>query len=201
MLFFAFIIFAVSSWAAERSFLYDYDGNVILMRDGVGLTLKPDISIQQNDILKTDSNATADVLMNQLAGIRFYGDSECEFENIRTDSMYVVFNQGKAILNMKAMPTATVFSIETPTAVIKTDVLAQFSCVITEQDGKLITTVAIRKGSILVHVKSSESDINVLQNQALDISTDTFISAPRNVNEEEEKLLKSITSVIVSDEF
>ena len=184
----------------DKSLVYDYDGNVVLLRRGIGLPMKSDMLIQKNDILKTDTNGTVSVTMNQLSGIRFQTASECLFENIKSGGVHLNMSSGLALVNTKSMPTGGKFTLETPTTVITTDILTQFFCRIDGDGDNLSTLVAVRKGRVKAEVKSSGAEISVLENQALDIRPDTFITPPRPVSEEETKALFKINSVIINTE-
>lgn len=189
------------AWAdSEKSYLYDYEGNIVLMRNEAAQKLKSDTPIQKGDVLKTDTHGTADIIMNQLAGARIFGGSECLFENIRSSSSHLVFSQGQALFSLKPMPRAAVFNVETPVAIIHADIQTQFSCTINGEGPKTSTTILVKKGSLIVEVKSSGAQINVLQGQAVEISAETFISPPRATTAEEDKLLAKINSIIISDE-
>ena len=187
------------SWAEDRTFIYDYSGNVILRRNSVGQKLKPDIPIRQGDIVKTDINGTVDIVMNQLAGVRLSKGAECLFDNIGSSSTHLVLSEGHALLNLKPLLSGE-FSIETPTVVIQTNLASQFSCKINEDGNKTSTIIAVKKGRVEVQVKASGAAINLLQEQALEVSSGTFISAPHSITKEESDSLRQVNAIIISDE-
>jgi hypothetical protein len=183
---------------AAKSLVYDYDGNVVVMRDGIGQTLKSDFRLENGDVLKTDANGSIDILMNQLAGVRFQTASECVIVDTKTSSMHLQLNEGRALVNLKEMPNGGVFTMETPIAVIETNLITQFSCVVVNTEEQSSTVVAVRKGGLTVQVKSSGAEIRVLETQAVDINSNTFISPPRQMNEDEVKLLDKVNSIIIT---
>ena len=182
----------------DKSVVYDYDGNVILLRRGIGLTMKSDLLIKKNDILRTDSNGTVDIIMNQLAGIRFQTTSECLFDDIKSGSVHLTLYSGHALFNLKPMPSGGTFTLETPNAVITTNVLSQFLCNIEGEGDNAFTHIAVKRGRIAVQVKSSSAHISLLENQAVEIRPETFIVPPRTLSEEETKALFKINSVIIN---
>lgn len=200
----SFLLFnsiSLSLASADRTFLYDYEGNVIILRNNQGLALKSDIPILQKDILKTDVEGTADIIFNQLAGIRFYGNSECLFTDIQSSTTYLEMSQGFALCSLRAMPSGGDFRIETPTAIIVSDVLVRYSCRIENEGEKTKTTIAIKKGKLRVQIKSSHSTIDLLAGQGLDVTNDSFITSARDLTEDENKILFKTTAIVVSDEI
>lgn len=184
----------------DKSVVYDYDGNVILLRRSIGLAMRSDMPIKKNDILRTDSDGTVDIIMNQLVGIRFQAAAECLFDDIKSGSIHLTLNSGHALINLKPMPSGGTFTFETPDAVITTDVLSQFLCNIEGESDNAFTHIAVKRGRIAVQVKSSSADISLLENQAVEIRPETYITPPRTLSEEETKALFKINSVIISTE-
>ena len=195
-----FLIPNLAQAAADKSYIYDYDGNVVLVRRGVGITLRVDTVLENNDILKTDVDGKMDITMNQLAAARFYGSAECVLDNIQSGSTHLELNDGQGLFNLKASPSGGSFVVETKNIIATATLIAQFWCK-TEGDGNNVKTVfVVKKGQIQVTVKASGSTINVLEGQALNISSDNFISAPRNATEAESKTVRNINAIIIDSD-
>lgn len=186
--------------AADKSFIYDYDGNVILVRRGIGQPMKSDMQIKENDILRSDTNGSTDIIMNQLCGIRFQTATECVFEDIKSGSAHLTMSSGWALVNLKPMPSGGEFTLETPNVVITANLLTQFLCRIDGEEKEAATLVAVKKGRVTVRVKSSGASISVLGNQAVDVRPETFITPPRETTQEEAKMLFKVNSVIMVTE-
>ena len=139
--------------AEDKSIIYDYDGNVILIHRGLGQTLRSDMPFQPGDLLRTDVNGKADILMNQLAGVRFLGGSECSFVETKASSMHLKLESGQALVRLRSVPSGGEFILETPLATIQTRVPAQFSCKLEGEDEKSSMVVGVKKGNVEVRVK------------------------------------------------
>ena len=186
--------------AADKSYIYDYDGNVVLVRRGLGIKLKANMTLENNDVLKTDVDGKLDITMNQIAAASFFGSAECVLDNIQSGSTHLTLNNGQGLFNLKTSPSGGSFIVETQNATATATLLTQFLCKTETTGDKASSVFVVRKGQIQIIVKASGSTINVLEGQALDISLSNFISAPRNATEKEFNTVRGANSIIIDSD-
>jgi hypothetical protein len=168
---FAFSFFAVQPAFAqsEKAVVSNIQGLATLIRGGETLEVTPGLSCQKGDILKTGSDCTLDLAINDLAGCRVLASSECLIDNAKKESMQVKVNKGNVILNLEKLPAESTFQVETPTAVAAVRGTQFWGRVDLQQIENPVTTFAVREGSVRIFSKSFGESFTVNQGQAIDI--------------------------------
>src|SRR5690349_10658886 len=92
-------------------------GDVTVVRRGSFIPVVKDMEIRKDDLIRAAAGGTADVSLNNLAGCRVLGSTECAVEETAKENMRFNVTTGNVILNLQKLPSDSKFRIETPTAV------------------------------------------------------------------------------------
>ena len=165
-----YLIFCVPlAHAAEGCVINGFTGKIQVLREGVWMDLKEKEVLKTNDHLSTEADATLDMSMNDLAGIRILPRTEVEITGWKSDNMLLNLVKGNLIVNLKKLPADSNFHVETPTA-LATVRGTQFWGRLEENGETPVTTFAVRQGLVDVMYKVNFGRIYSLSpGQAVDL--------------------------------
>ncbi len=110
----------------------------------------------------------------------------------------MVVDKGAFVVNLKNPPAGSMFTIETPHAIVVAHGTAQFNGTVEVGEGKAKGThVALRKGVLDVTSKESTSGLRIQDGMAVDVMQGAFVPNVRNANPEEEAILRNVNRVPV----
>ncbi len=198
----ALLLLSSAVFAEEaKTIFYNFEGRVTLMRYGKGTPANFDLPFQTGDIFKIDTDSFLDITMHYLAAVKFEALSECRVVNASESEMHLDLKKGMAKANVKGLPTGTRFFLETPLGIAKVRELTPSQLAVwisKDKDGKMVCSFASKKGTLDIQAKTSSSTMVIYESQIIEIHEDGFVSAPRQVNEEEEKITDKISSVYIA---
>lgn len=197
------ILHGLVNASGETLSIFNYDGRVLVIRNGRTVQVELDMPCREKDILKVEAESWLDITMNKLVGVRFLADSECVIVNTNSGDMALKLNSGGAILNLKDLSEEdAAFRLETPAATAHANPGAQlqFWCKIEKTaDGNSTTTFSVKKGSITVGSDESPGAVSVLEGQSITVPVGSFLPSTRNATEEEQDAVRRASALYIPE--
>ena len=151
-------------------------GDPTIIRNGQEMPASVGMACEKGDVLKTTSQCQLDLSLNQVAGCRVLGSSECQIADAKASDMYLKVTDGNVILNLKKLPESCSFRVETPTAVAAVRGTQFWGRVDLQKIDNPVTTFAVREGSVEILAKSAAKSFTITPGQALDIPKDPQVT-------------------------
>jgi len=172
--------------AAEGCVVTGVLGDATVMRNDTEIAVQKGDSLMKGDLVKTSADGQMDMSMNDLAGCRMLPGSAVRVESWKSENMSLKVESGNVVLNLKELPKASSFKIETPAAVA-TVRGTQFWGRVNPSADSAVTTFAVRKGSVEISPVGGAQAMPVMleAGQAIDISTKESSYAVRDALPEE----------------
>lgn len=189
-----------ASRAAVRGIsVYNYDGNVSLIRGGRAVWLMFDIPCEKGDLIRTSPDAFFDIECYASVGCRFGAESECLIANTLRSNIVLELRKGTALVNMKSIERGAVFQIRTPLATATVQGTQFWVRAGTDPaTGKPKSTFSVRRGSILIRTERSGVTVTLPEGHSTDVDENTFAPNIRQMNDEEYKILDRVQTVLVT---
>ncbi len=144
-------------------------GEASVIRADQTLPIKAGDTLQQGDQIRTASDGTVDLTVNNIAGYRALPDSESSVISADPHDMDLSVTKGKIVINLSKLPKDSTFQVKTPTAIASVRG-TQFSC---EANGGVRgASFAVREGAVEVKTLSTGQSVMLNEGFALDIPLD-----------------------------
>ncbi len=168
----ALIILPVKAWcesAASQVRVDAIKGEASVIRADRTLPIQAGDTLQQGDQIRTASNGTVDLVVNNVAGYRALPDSESSIINADPSDTSLGVSKGKIVINLSKLSKNSSFQVKTPTAIAAVRG-TQFSC---EANGYIRgASFAVREGIVEVQTLSTGQSIMLNEGFALDVPLD-----------------------------
>jgi len=125
----------------------------------------------KGDVLDVKPGCELDITMSGKVGCRLLADTKGTLVHTNMQNMRLKVLEGNVLLNIDKLPSDSSFVVETPTAITAVRGTQFWGRVITQDpvSGKIISTFAVREGSVRITIKESSQVIELQAGQALDI--------------------------------
>ena len=153
----------------ESIIVTSVQGGPYIMREGKTIPASVGMACRKDDTLVTNENCVLDVAVNGMAGCRLLPSSECAVMNATESAMHLKITNGNAILNLKKLPPASTFQLETPTAIAGVRGTQFWGRVDLKEAENPVTTFAVREGTVDIFAKFAAKNFSLNKGEALDI--------------------------------
>lgn len=178
--------------------MYNFEGNVSLVRDR--RTILPDLDqrCQKGDLVRTEAGAFADVILNNTAGLRLLENTWLELNSIRSIETLATLKKGTLLINLNPIPDGATFHIETDSVIVNIKE-GQYFVKASVEDGMPYSVVGSRKGNAYVTAKDAGATITVLEGQSVRVASDGLIPSVHNVDDDENSLLAKALTIYIPE--
>ncbi len=144
-------------------------GEASVIRADQTIPIKTGDTLQQGDQIRTASDGTVDLTVNNVAGYRALPESESSILNADPHDMNLSVTKGKIVINLSKLSKDSTFQVKTPTAIAAVRG-TQFSC--EANGGDRGSSFAVREGAVEVQTLSTGQSVMLNEGFALDIPLD-----------------------------
>ena len=123
--------------------------------------------VETGEAVHADAGCQVDIAMNDAVGCRLLSGTTCRIA-LDEGGMKIALEEGNVVLNLKKLPAATTFELETPLAVA-TVRGTQFWGRVPKAGDPAGTTFAVREGKIDLTLTGDQSTFSLEAGQALDV--------------------------------
>ncbi len=141
-------------------------GGASLVHEGQEMPIKAGDQVREGDQIRTASDGTVDLVVNNIAGYRALPSSESSIKNADPKSTDLSVTKGKIVINLAKLPKESSFKVETPTAIAAVRG-TQFSCSANLGDGG--ASFAVREGVVEVQSLTGGGSVMLNEGFALDV--------------------------------
>ena len=194
------VLFTVSALADDvKVIVYNYDGRAKTVRNKKTVPVDLDMTCQNNDLYRTESDSFIDFTVQDLGGLRVFESAEIVTTNTNPSNLMFTLLSGTVLTNLREFPEGSAFQLDTPLATIWVNKGGQFLARV-KKDGAGMTTVfvSVRKGALRISAKKSGAAVSLLQGQAMEIpDQEGYIPTPRSATEEENDAMHKASGIYI----
>lgn len=151
---------------AQNVVVTSVKGGASLVREGQETPIKTGDRVHEGDQIRTASDGTVDLVVNNIAGYRALPSSESSIKDADPKSTDLSVTKGKIVINLSKLPKESSFKVETPTAIAAVRG-TQFSCSANLGDGG--ASFAVREGVVEVQNLAGGDPVMLQEGFALDV--------------------------------
>lgn len=136
--------------------------------------------LQEGQVIETPADKSADILINNLVGVRLLPGTRAKLERLAPDQMTLLLASGNILVNSKPLPDSASFSVATPLVVAAVRGTQFWGRALspeqTHRPGEV--TFAVREGSVeLTWLKTGDKSM-LRPGDAADVKSSDIVLAP-----------------------
>ncbi len=144
-------------------------GDAQLVRKGQTLPAAVGTPIEEGDVLRSPKGARVDFSVNGVAGLSAAEGTEVEVTKAHEDEIKLDLALGELRANIKSLPRAGSFTVETPTAIAAVRGTQFISVVKMNEQNLPDSSFVVRDSKVDVTIKESGKTVQVSEGFAIDV--------------------------------